>query len=215
MAAMDHIVPQKGFFERILAIGPHPDDIELGCFGTLARFKAEGSQVVHFVASCGGVGAAEDQRREEAKKSAALIGATVYFGELPDTQIPEGHPTIGHIESIIKEFKPTCVIVNSGNDNHQDHRAVARAATSAARFVPLVMYYQTPSSNRHFVPQLYVNITDYIDLKKKAVRIHESQGQNVYMADRAVEGLSEFMGLQIYQGGKHFEGFEIYQMIEY
>ena len=212
---MDHIIPNKGFFERILAIGPHPDDIELGCFGTLARFKSEGSEIAHFVASCGGVGAQEEKRRAEALASAALIGAKVYFGELPDTMIPEGHPTISYIEAVVKEFKPTCVIVNSGNDNHQDHRAVARAATSASRFVPLVMYYQTPSSNRHFVPQMYINISDTIDLKKQAVRIHESQGQNVYMADNAVEGLAGFMGLQIYHGGKSFEGFEVYQMIHY
>jgi LmbE family N-acetylglucosaminyl deacetylase len=200
-------------FDRILAIGPHPDDIELGCFGTLAKYKKQGSAIAHFVATCGGVGGEEEKRRNEALSSAKLIGAKVYFGELPDTAIPEGHPTISMLEAVIKEFKPTCVIVNSPNDTHQDHRAVAHAAVSAARFVPMILYYQTPSSTRQFNPQLFVDVTKTIDTKMKAVRIHESQGENVYMADRAVKGLADFMALQIYQGGKYFEGFEVYQMI--
>ncbi len=208
-----HIVPKENHFERILAIGPHPDDIELGCFGTLAKYKKEGSKIAHFIATCGGVGGAEQKRRDEALASAKLIDAKVYFGELPDTAIPEGHPTISMLEAVINEFKPTCVIVNSPNDTHQDHRAVARAAVSAARFVPLVMYYQTPSSNRQFMPNLYVDVTKTIEVKTKATQIHKSQGENVYMADRAVRGQADFLALQIYQGGKYFEGFEVYQLI--
>lgn len=204
---------KEKLFERILAIGPHPDDIELGCFGALAKYKKQGSQIAHFVATYGGAHGDEQKRRDEALTSAKLIESKVYFGELPDTAISDGHPTIGVIEAAIKEFKPTCVIVNSPNDTHQDHRAVARAAISAARFVPMVLYYQTPSSNRQFNPQLYVDVTDTIEIKMKAIKIHQSQGENVYMADRAVKGLADFMALQIYQGGKYFEGFEVYQMI--
>ncbi len=200
-------------FSRILAIGPHPDDIELGCFGTLAKYRKHGSRIAHFVATCGGVGGEEQKRRDEALTSAKLINAKVYFGELPDTAIPEGHPTISMLEHVIKEFKPTCIIVNSPNDTHQDHRAVARAAVSAGRFVPMILYYQTPSSNRQFTPNMYVDVTATINLKTKATKIHHSQGANVYMADRAVKGLADFMALQIYHGGKYFEGFEVYQLI--
>jgi LmbE family N-acetylglucosaminyl deacetylase len=208
-----NIVPKENLFERILAIGPHPDDVELGCFGALAKYKAEGSKIAHFVATCGGVGGEEQKRRDEAMESAKIIDAKVYFGELPDTAIPEAHPTIGMIEAVIKEFQPTCIIVNSPNDTHQDHRAVAKATISAGRFVPLILYYQTPSSGRQFTPNVFVDITETIDEKMKAVKLHKSQGENVYMADRAVRGLADFMALQVYQGGKYVEGFELYQMI--
>lgn len=207
------VYPNPHFFERILAIGPHPDDIELGCFGTLSRYQKSGSVIAHFVASCGGANGDEILRQKEATASAALIDAQIFFGNLIDTAIPEAHPTIQLIEQAIHDFKPTCLFVNSPIDTHQDHRAVARAAIAAARFVPLVMYYQTPSSNREFHPNLYIDITNDIEVKMNAISIHQSQGKNVYMADRAIRGLADFMALQIYQGGKYFEGFEIYQMI--
>lgn len=214
---MDKKIPKVNMasdvFKRVLAIGSHPDDIELGCFGTLARLKKQGSEIAFLVTTCGGVGGEINQRRKEAIASAKILGVKPYFGELLDTYISEGHPTIQLIEDIILEFKPTAIFVHSPNDTHQDHRNVSRAATSAARFVPAVFFYQTPSSTRFFNAQLFSNITDFIDKKLKAVRIHKSQGQNVYMADRAVEGLAEFLGLQIYQGGEYYEGFEIHQIV--
>jgi len=200
-------------FERILAIGPHPDDIELGCFGALSRFKSLGSEVLHFIISDGSVGGQKEKRRKEACASAKIINANVIFGNIKDTAIPDDHSTILLIENVIKEFKPTCIFVNSPLDTHQDHRAVSHATISASRFTPLILYYQTPSSNRSFHPSLYINISDHIENKMKAIRIHESQEKNVYMADRAVKGLADFMALQIYEGGKYYEGFEIYQMI--
>lgn len=201
------------YMKRILAVGPHPDDIELGCFGTLSRLKKQGSDIEFVVLTCGGVGGQVDERRHEAEKSAALLGAKVHFGDLEDTRIPEGFPTIKIIEDVIADFKPTAIIINSANDTHQDHRNVAKAAISAARFVPVVLFYQTPSSTRSFTPYVFFDVTEEIDQKIKAVRMHESQGENVYMADRAVKGLAEFLGFQVYQGGKYYEGFEIHQMI--
>lgn len=203
----------NNIFERVLAVGAHPDDIELGCFGTLAKLKRAGSKISFIVTTCGEVGGGIEQRREEAIQSAAILDVSPHFGDLSDTAIPEGHPTIKLIEDIINEFKPTAVFVHSPNDTHQDHRNVSKATISAARFVPAVFFYQTPSSTRFFNSNFFINISDFIDTKIDAVRIHKSQGKNAYMADQAVRGLSEFLGLQIYQGGQFYEGFEIHQII--
>lgn len=200
-------------FRRILAIGPHPDDIELGCFGSLAKFREQGSEIACLVLSFGGVGGEEMTRKKEAQKSGELLGAKMFYGELEDTRISEAHPTISIIEKAIADFKPTAIFVNSLNDTHQDHRNVSRAAVSAARFVPAVLFYQTPSSTRDFNPKIFIDVSDFVDVKTGAVKIHKSQGKNVYMADRAVKGLAEFLGFQIYQGGKFYEGFEIHQFI--
>lgn len=200
-------------FDRILAIGPHPDDIELGCFGTLAKYKAKGAEVAFVVLTYGGAGGETETRKQESLASAKLLDAKIYYGELIDTQITDGVGTIKVIEDAINEFKPTIVIVNSPNDTHQDHRNASLAAVSAARFVPTVLFYQTPSSSRSFNPKLFIDITEFIDKKMNAVNIHKSQGENVYMADRAVRGLAEFLGFQVYKGGKNFEGFEIHQII--
>jgi LmbE family N-acetylglucosaminyl deacetylase len=200
-------------FERILAIGSHPDDVELGCFGTLARFQQLQSEITLCLLSDGGAHGLAEVRKKESEASAELLHARLVFGGLTDTQIPEGHPTISVIENVIAASQPTVILVPSLNDTHQDHRNTARASLSASRYVPLVLFYQTPSSTRQFNPTVYVDITDFIELKMNAIRLHQSQGKNVYMADRAVRGLAEFLGLQIYQSSKYFEGFEIHQMI--
>ncbi|MBU4217089.1 PIG-L family deacetylase [Candidatus Parcubacteria bacterium] len=207
------ITDDNKIMDRILAIGPHPDDIELGCFGTLAKYHANGSKIGFVVLSFGGAKSKENKRKKEAIASAKLLSAKTYFGELPDTKISDGVTTISIIEKAINDFKPTLVIVNSTNDTHQDHRNASRAAISAARFVPAVLFYQTPSSTRDFNPKFFVDISNHIDIKMQAVQLHVSQGENVYMADRAIKGLAEFLGFQIYQGGKHYEGFEIHQLI--
>jgi len=203
----------NGCFDRILAIGPHPDDIELGCFGAISEFKKKGSKVCFLVLTNGGFGGSITDRKNEANKSAKLLGAEIHFGNLKDTKVPDGRPTIDVIEKIIKKFKPTCVIMNSPNDTHQDHRNAAKAGISASRFVPVVLFYQTPSSTRVFTPSFYVDITGSIEDKISAVKLHKSQGDNVYMADEAVKGLAQFMALQIYQGGKYYEAFETSQII--
>lgn len=200
-------------FERILAVGPHPDDIELGCYGTLAKHYSLGSEIAFVVLTYGGNGGEVEVRKKESLESAKILGAKIYYGELEDTKITDGLDTISVIEKAIKDFRPTVIIVNSANDTHQDHRNTSRAAVSAARFVPTVLFYQTPSSSRSFDPKVFVDITDYIDTKIEAVRIHKSQGGNVYMADKAVRGLAEFLGFQIYKGGRCYEGFEVHQII--
>lgn len=203
----------NGYFERIMAIGPHPDDIELGCAGTISRLKEKGSEVAFVVLTSGGTGGVPEMRKKEAGDSARMLGAKLYMGDFVDTEIVDHNPTIKYIEDCIQDFKPTAIFINSPDDSHQDHRNAANAAISAARFIPVVLFYQTPSSARRFSPKVYFNITDYIDKKVEAVKIHRSQGENVYMAHEAVRGLAEFLGLQVYQNGQLYEGFEIYQMI--
>jgi LmbE family N-acetylglucosaminyl deacetylase len=200
-------------FKRVLAIGAHPDDIELGCFGTLLRFQRSGSKIALCVLSHGECGVNPTNRCAEARASAKLVQGDLTLAGLPDTQILEGQPTIRLIEEVIEGFEPTAVFVNSPNDTHQDHRNVSRAAVSAARLVPSLFLYQTPSSTRTFTPQVFVDISSVIKDKVHAITIHKSQAKHSYMADRAVKGLAEFLGLQIYRGGKYFEGFEVHQIV--
>src|SRR4051812_42511692 len=174
---------------RVLAIGAHPDDVELGCFGTLLRLQRSGSEVALCVLSDGERGGSPEHRHEEARASARLLKADLTQAGLPDTEIAEGHPTIGIIEELVARFRPAVVLVPSPDDTHQDHRNAARAALSAARSVPGLLFYQLPSTARTFRPSLFVEITEVIDEKVRAVAIHESQGKNAYMADRTVRGL--------------------------
>lgn len=200
---------------RILAIGPHPDDVELGCFGTLARFAAQGAEIHILILAGGEKGGKKDNRTEEAKKSAALINAKLYLGNLPDTKISEGFETISLIEEYIKKINPNMVFGPSVKDTHQDHRNTAKAVISATRVVPEEVYvYQTPSTTKDFVPIVHFDVTDYFQKKIDAVKIHKSQGQKSYMVGEAVEGLARYLAYDIGLNGKRVEGFEVIRILK-
>ena len=199
--------------KKILAIGPHPDDIELGCFGTMARFKKEGDEIHFLVLSKGEGGTIEGDRTVESKKSASLINANLYIESLPDRFISEGLSTISVLEKYVEMLNPDIVFMPTGNDTHQDHRATFNAGLVGCRLVKQVYAYETPSTSRNFVPNYFVDITEYVDLKIKAVKIHTSQGGKGYMADRAIEGLAEYRAFDILLNDRYVEGFEVIKVV--
>jgi LmbE family N-acetylglucosaminyl deacetylase len=200
--------------KRILAIGPHPDDIELGCFGTMARYIKEGNEVNFLVLSKGEGGTDDSSRTDEATKSAALIKARLFQENLPDRFISEGPETITVIEKYVEELKPDMIFIPTTTDTHQDHRATFNACMVACRTVREIYAYETPSTTRNFTPNFFVDITEFIDLKVKAVKIHSSQGGKGYMADRAVKGLAEYRAFDILLNDRYVEGFDIIKVVQ-
>jgi len=201
--------------KKILAIGPHPDDIELGCFGTMARYSSEGEDVHFLVLSKGegGTGDEDENRQDEAEESAALICAKLFMENLPDRFISEGPETISVIEKYLDKIKPDRVFIPTATDTHQDHRATFNACMVACRTIKEIYAYETPSTSRNFTPNFFVDITDFIDLKVKAVKIHSSQGGKGYMADRAVKGLAEYRAFDILLNDRYVEGFDIIKAV--
>ena len=199
--------------KTILAIGPHPDDIELGCFGTMSRFMKSGDNVNFLILTKGEGGTIEGDRILESKESAGLIGVNLFIEKLPDRFISEGPETISVIEKYVEMLKPHSVFIPSGNDTHQDHRSTFNACMVACRPVKEIYAYETPSTSRNFTPNYFVDITDFIDIKIKAVKIHNSQGGKGYMADRAVRGLAEYRAFDILLNDKYVEGFDIIKVI--
>jgi LmbE family N-acetylglucosaminyl deacetylase len=199
--------------KKILAIGPHPDDIELGCFGSLAKFAKEGNEIHFLLLTKGEGGTLKDDRIKESEESAGLIKARLHFESLRDRYISEGLETITVIEKYIKEIDPKMVFIPTGNDTHQDHRATFNASLVACRLVNEVYAYETPSTSRNFVPNFFVDISDYIHLKLQAVQIHLSQGGKGYMADRAIRGLAQYRAFDILLNDKYVEGFDVIKIV--
>ena len=161
--------------KRVLAIGAHPDDVEIGCGGALAKHHAD-RDVLHILTlSRGAVGGDVNIRVVEAHNAAALVGARLEMANLRDTGITEGAETISIIEAAIRELKATHVYTHSLEDTHQDHRAVHAASLVAARGVPNVYCYQTPSSTVEFKPHRFVDITHYIEKKIDLIGAYKSQ----------------------------------------
>ncbi|HWH10662.1 MAG TPA: PIG-L family deacetylase [Solirubrobacteraceae bacterium] len=168
----------------VLAIGAHPDDVEIGCGGTLLRHASAGDRTTILTLTGGEHGGDATERAEESRAAAAMLGASLIHLDLPDTVLSEGPETISAIEGAIATVRPTVVYTHTIRDNHQDHRAANRATMVAARGVPNVLCYQSPSTIIEFTPTHFVDVTDFIETKVRALRLFASQhAVRIYLAD--------------------------------
>jgi len=160
----------------ILALAPHPDDLEIGCGGTLAEHARRGDAVHVFVSTFGDVGGVPEVRQAEQQQASDILGVTeVHWGGFLDTQLPQQAAALmDALEKLIAQVQPDTVYVNYGEDTHQDHRVLAQVARSVTRYVPNVLYYETPSSTG-FEPSVFMDIYDVLSSKIQALEAHASQ----------------------------------------
>jgi len=200
----------------ILAVGAHPDDVELGCGGTLALHKLNGDRVYVLVLTRGEASGDAKVREEECRRAAEIIRVDgLFFGGLKDTMIHDDRETIDIIERIIDEVKPDIIYAPSYKDTHQDHRNTGYATLSAGRRCKIILLYEGASTQRDFVPQVFVDIGPTFELKKKMTSVFGSQlsnGRGGYTsAVKAIEGLAKYRG---YQAGLDVaEAFEVGRFI--
>jgi len=159
----------------VLAIGAHPDDVEIGVGGTLAAHAAAGDPVAILTLSRGARGGEADDRQHESLAAADLLGARLFLEDLDDTRISSADPTVGIIERVIAEIDPSMVYTHSSHDRHQDHRAVHEATMVASRRVDGVACYQSPSTTVEFRPSRFVAIDGYTDVKLALLACFRSQ----------------------------------------
>jgi LmbE family N-acetylglucosaminyl deacetylase/CheY-like chemotaxis protein len=161
--------------EYVLAVGAHPDDVELGVGGILAAHRDAGDTVVILTMSRGAKGGLPDDRQSESLRAAELLGARLFLEDLVDTEITSTGPTIAIIERVIKQVNPSIVYTHSIHDRHQDHRAVHEAVLVAARSVDTVACFQSPSSTVDFRPSRFVSIDGYTEKKIELLQCFQSQ----------------------------------------
>jgi LmbE family N-acetylglucosaminyl deacetylase/CheY-like chemotaxis protein len=161
----------------VLAIGAHPDDVEIGCGGILLRHAALGDTVNVLTLTGGEVGGNLDERLEESRRAAQLMSARLFHADLPDTSlsVSDGGATIGAIERVIEQTEPTVVYTHSRHDVHQDHRNVHDATLVAARRVPRIYCYQAPSATIDFHPMRFVAIDEWLEGKLEVIGRYSSQ----------------------------------------
>jgi LmbE family N-acetylglucosaminyl deacetylase len=184
---------------NILAIGPHPDDIEIGCAGTLIKYAQRGHDVFLLIITRGEKGGEAEARYEEQIKAAEIMGAKdVFWGGFADTGLLDrGNEIIHLVESYIKKIQPDFIFVNFFEDTHQDHRTVNRSVLSAARYVRNVMFYEVPTTN-NFTPNIFVDIGPVLDLKLEVLRAHASQVMKTNIPDLSI--------IDIARSSAHFRG---------
>jgi LmbE family N-acetylglucosaminyl deacetylase len=190
---------------EILAIGAHPDDVELGCGGLLISAARKGHGVHIYTLTHGSAGGNPVQRMREAQKSAEFIGAkALWLDDLEDSKIEEGLDLISRIESRIELVRPEIILTHHPSDVHHDHRTIARATLEAGRFDSNILSYEIPLT-RSFEPRVYYDVTDVIDDKVELVNIFRSQSEKFYLRAKAIRGLAEYRALQSrFQGSVNY-----------
>lgn len=183
---------------RVLAVGCHPDDLEINAFGTLARCVQRGDEVFVCGVTNGSGGSmvlspeeSAAVRLREAENAAKVIGAKEYINlGVNDLMVDSrDRGLIDKMIDVIRMTKPDMIITQSPNDYQRDHNEVYDLVFNTS-FMATIPNYKTqhqchsiisplflmePSSGGTFEPTDYVDISDVIDLKIKALTCHASQ----------------------------------------
>ena len=193
---------------KILGIGAHPDDLEFGCGGTFCKLAAQGHKISLLVMTRGSVGGDPKVRLAEQERSAALLKARLYWGGFEDTGVTVTRELIGAIEERIEAVKPDMVFVNYSHDTHQDHRNVAKAVETAARYVKNLLFYEVPTT-QEFNPGVFVDIGPVVGRKVALLKCHRSQVYKTRVKDLSIvesaKAAAMFRGYQ--DRVKYAEGF--------
>lgn len=218
---------------NILAVGCHPDDIEIACAGTLAKYAREGNNVTVCHVANGDKGHVlimpeelKKIRTAEAECAAALIGAkevvNIDVGDL-DVNM-HNQDTVEKMIDLIRRVKPDVILTHSPVDYMNDHVQVSKLVFDASfsASVPhkfteheaypdiVPIYYMDTLAGVNFLPEDYVDISETIELKLEALACHESQIKWMLEHDKIdfidfVRTCSKFRGLQC--GTKYAEAF--------
>ena len=194
--------------ERVLAVGAHPDDVEIGAAGTLLAHRTAGHKVTILTMSRGARGGPESARADEAREAARLLGATLCLEDMDDTRISESDPTISAISRVVEQARPTMVYTHSEHDVHQDHRNTHRAAMVAAREVESVYCFQSPSATVDFRPARFVEIDAHLTDKLAATQVFASQAAvRDYLEPDLIEATARYWSRL--GEGRYAEAFEV------
>jgi LmbE family N-acetylglucosaminyl deacetylase len=164
---------------KIMAIGAHPDDLEIYAFGTLAAYRDMGAELIFVIATDGARGGRDPERLRtariaEAKAAAALLDIAPIFLDFPDGTLVCDSPLLGALKSVIADHRPDLVMTHARNDYHGDHRALAEAVHLAASFSAPVLEMDTLYGTG-FTPTFYVDTSAHAELKREAILCHASQ----------------------------------------
>ncbi|MGD0175138.1 MAG: PIG-L deacetylase family protein [Anaerolineales bacterium] len=173
---------------KLLAIGAHIDDVEIGCGGTLAEANRHGWNIYILVLSpsdYSGLGGdmlrTSAQALQEGRQAVQKLGgAELEILDFPTLDIPYNRASVGAIESYLRQIQPDVILTHWPHDTHQDHRATSLASISAARYFNSILFYEpmTPSGRSYapFRPQVYVAVPpEAVQAKRDSLLAHDSQ----------------------------------------
>jgi LmbE family N-acetylglucosaminyl deacetylase len=163
---------------NVLVVGAHPDDIEMGCGGSITKHLELGDEVFILIMTNGENGD-HHYNREECLNSLRTLGLhedKIIFGNFPDGNLKDNNLTVSFIEKYIDRLKINKVYTHSPEDRHQDHRNCSNAVSSAARKISEILLFQGPSTRVNFEPHYFVQLSEeQLGRKINALSCYQSQ----------------------------------------
>ena len=181
----------------ILAIGIHPDDVELSCSGTIAKHIALGKKVGILDLTLGELGTRgnAELRTKEANEAAIILGVSFRTQlNLKDCFFENNEENQKKIIEIIRKHQPEIILCNAISDRHPDHGRASKLVSDSSFYSGLIKI-ETHSDNKiqkawrpkavyHYIqdqyihPDFVIDISDFIDIKHKAIMAYSSQFYN-------------------------------------
>lgn len=200
-------------FKELLFVGPHPDDVEMGCGGTISKYCRCADIIYLILSPC------LDDARNKAILDEAR-NAIVHLGLSTENMIIENlsrrtfHEQRREIRDILisvrDKYKPDMVFCPSLNDIHQDHSVAAEETLRLFRDIGVIAY-ENPRSSIHFEPTLYVQLSDKnVENKVKGLMCYKSQYDRYYFKPKIIQSFALMRGSQI--GVEYAEAFEVLRM---
>jgi bacillithiol biosynthesis deacetylase BshB1 len=206
----------------VLALSPHPDDVELCCGGTLAKMSAKGYRVgiIDFTKGELGTEGTADIRLREATEAAEILGMKLRKNlDFGDCRIGSGFDVAKRLAGVIRQYRPTLLIAPYGDAHHPDHAASRKLTDKAIFFATLtrvetshevhrigmVAYYMLHKS---FAPSFIVDVSQHYGKKVAAIKAYKSQMGLISGGDGLLHSITlrdQIYGLNV--GVKHGEPF--------
>jgi LmbE family N-acetylglucosaminyl deacetylase len=172
---------------NILALGAHPDDIEIYMFGALAAWKAMGAKLAFAIATDGSKGGTIEPgelarlRKVEAAVAAAQLDVVPEFLGFTDGELIADVKLVAVLKRLIADTEPDLIVTHAPNDYHGDHRALSDAMRIASSFQAPVLWADA-MQGVGFMPTHYIETTAHIGIKAEAIRAHVSQKPERFVA---------------------------------
>ncbi len=199
----------------VLAVGAHPDDIELGLGGTLAALADGGTRVVMAICS---VPADYETRTAEARAAARILGAELRLlmeGGCRRIEDLKTYQLVGLLDDQVRELQPVAIFTHGATDFHRDHVEVYRACLSTQRLNAFDFYSYLPTMCRPvsvpFQPRAYIDITATIERKMRAIGAHASQFYSRGITFELYRDYARINGKMI--GVEYAEGLDVSRMV--
>ena len=201
-----------------LYLGAHPDDVELGCAGTIVKNSPREQAVVVAFSSCDvntGLIIQPNQIAREFRESMRVLGVTRFRAlDFENTKFRERADDVrNYVEKLREEIAPDVVYITSIDDLHQDHTTLAVESLRAfRRGKEEIRCYETGSTLRGFNPNVFVDIGDTMDVKVEALMCYKSQYERHYHREEVFKSKAMTRGTMVRM--RYAEAFELIRRCE-